>query len=210
MPLYRALVSIPYFTNVPEDVSTNTLYFAVPEGTSDAVAGAAIDARLDAFYQAIDQWYSPVCSNNAGFKLYRMDDPEPRQPVYLGALPLSVATGQGSPEENAIVLSFQADAVSGANQASRRGRIYLGPFAQSAFSVGTTSAFSRVNPATITTITAAAVALANTTTNIASWCVYSQKLQQFYFVKNGWVDFSVDTQRRRGGRVPGRTTWTAP
>jgi hypothetical protein len=208
MALYKVQCIVPYFTNVPEDVSSNTLWFQSVEPATQAEAITAILAKVVPAYQAWDSWYSPVCLNQLRVKIYAMADPEPRKPISESQHTLSVSTGQGAPEECAIVLSYQAAKVSGGNQARRRGRIYLGPFAKSAFQDATTSAFSRVNSATITSIfTGVDILKSLTIGDDVVWSVFSPTDNQAHFVADGWIDLSPDTQRRRGGRTTGRSTF---
>lgn len=211
MPLYRAQVTLPFFTAVPEDVATNTLYFQTPEGTSEATALSAIDVRLDAFYAVMNGLWSKVVIAPGTYKVYDMADPTPRTPVGLGTVPLVFTPAAlNMPEETAMCLSFQAAPVSGASQARRRGRIYLGPLSLNATTQPSGAGFVQWASAVRTTVSNGAAAMANTTTNAATWVVYSPTNGTAHPVANGWIDNQPDTQRRRGHKTVGRTLWAAP
>jgi hypothetical protein len=211
MPLIKCLATIPYFTGAPEDVATNTTYFVTPEGTSLEASWLAAGARLNSFYTAIGSYFSNVIANQVNVKYYDMADPAPRLPIGTSLITVSpTAAAQNLPEEVAVVLSFSAAPVSGANMARRRGRIYLGPLNFSAITSSTGDSLVQVNPPYRTAIATAATAMANTTTSVAAWVVYSQADNAPYFIKSGWIDVQPDVQRRRGHKLSGRTTWSAP
>lgn len=211
MALYRVTTTFPYFTGVPEDVSTNTMYFLTPEGTSDAIAMLAIDARLNTFYDGFNGLWSKVIISPATWKAYNMADPQPRLPVGSGIIGLTFTpTAINLPEEVAMVLSFQAEPISGANQARRRGRIYVGPLSMNSTTQPTGGAYVQWASAVRATIASAAAALADTTVNVAAWQVYSPTDNQAHPVARGWIDVQPDTQRRRGHKTVGRTLWVAP
>lgn len=211
MPLLRATITIPYFTGAPDDVATNTLYFQTPEGTT--IAQSVIDAgvRMNSFFSSFDAYYSNMTVSPATVKYYDMAQPEPRVPVGSSTIVIDGnPAAQNLPEEVAVCVSFQAPRVSGLTQARRRGRIFIGPLNFSAITSVTGDAFVQVNPTFRTTLATAAAAMANTTTNLATWVVWSPTDGEAHPVSNGWIDVNPDTQRRRGGNVAGRTLWTAP
>lgn len=211
MPLIKAVCTVSYFTGAPEDVATNSLYFLSPEGQTVGDTIVAANARLNSFYTAVGSYYSNVITNVVSIKYYNMADPSPRLPVGTFAVPITpTAAAQNLPEEVAVVASFSAAPVSGANMARRRGRIYLGPLNFSAITSSTGDSLVQVNPPYRTAIANACTAMANTTTNIADWVIYSQADNAPYFVASGWIDVQPDVQRRRGHKLSGRTTWTAP
>jgi hypothetical protein len=206
MALTRVIASLPYWTDIPEDVCTNTFYFgsvAVP----DATAMAGLANRLDAFYNAVDQYMSPVIKTTGGtYRFYNMADPEPRTPMLtlnVAALALGTAT---LPEEVSICLSYYAAPASGQPANRRRGRIFIGPLAQVAMLTGGTTSFSQPAAAARTAIAGAAAVLADQSEPY-QWCVYSVTDQQERQIVGGWVDNSFDTQRRRGRRPTSRNTW---
>lgn len=211
MPLYRSIVNLPAFTGAPEDAATNTLYFVTPDGTTDAVSVTAINARLNTFYGAIGGIFSKVLVSPGTVKHYAMADPTPRIPVGTGSVSWTASpTGQNLPEEVAMCLSFKAANVSGANEARRRGRIFLGPLNVNCTAQSTGAAWTIWQSSTRTLVANAAAAMANPATNLATWVQYSETDGQFHFIAGGWIDQQPDTQRRRGHRLAGRTLWTTP
>lgn len=191
------------FSNQPEDVVTNTMYFTelIPIG-KPAVA-AAITPLLGAFYGSI---YSSSRMANymqpalATVRWYDMSDPEPRVPliVPLGIVGPTTAASQ-LPTETSVVLSFQGDRVSGQPQARRRGRIYLGGWATIAIASSSAGSYPEVGGLITAAIKTAANTLRTASASAgAPWSVWSTTDQQSVLITNGWVDSSPDTQRRRG------------
>lgn len=207
MAITRVIATLPFWTDQPEDVATNTFYFAsvAAMGSVDRTATAG---RLDAFYNAIDLYLSPVVKTTGGtYKFYDMADPEPRTPLEVKAMtPLAVGTAT-LPEEVAICLSYAAAPASGQPANRRRGRVFIGPLAQVAMTTGGTTAFSQPAAAARTAIANAAAVLADQSEDY-KWAVYSPTDQIARNIVSGWVDNSFDTQRRRGRRATARTTWT--
>lgn len=211
MPLYRALVTLPMFSGSPEDVATNTLYFQTPEGTAEGAAVTAIGARLSTFYSTVGGLFSKVLVPPGITRIYDLADPQPRLPIAFGSVSWTPSPSAiNMPEEVAMTLSFQAEPISGGNQARRRGRIYLGPLTIAATTQSTGAAFTTWAAANRTTVANALAAMANPATNVAVWQVYSETDNLAHPVASGWIDVQPDTQRRRGHKVSGRTTWTAP
>lgn len=210
----RAQVTFPMYTNVPEDVITNTLYFHNPASKPYGTIVTDETANLAAFYTTI---YSAGLRANyvnwpaATVKWFDMADPQPRVPtiVPLGWTPAGSAGATDVPTEVSAVLSFQGAALSGQPQARRRGRIYLGGLGSSALSTSTTSAFPMISGAMLAAISNAATALrAAAFADGDDWSVWSQTDLQHVVITNGWVDNSPDTQRRRGILRTTRTLWT--
>lgn len=223
--LWRVQCTIPLTNNVPEDSVVNTWYFdddddpvAAPEDT----AGWIIN-ELTAFYQAIDGVVFPDTVGNAvNVRMYDMADPEPRVQVWDETIPIVPSASDPLPNEVAICLSFSADPQSGQTQARRRGRLFLGPVAQSCMSVIGSHAY--VSLATRLAIVNAADALAAGFEHPASpglrlhWAIFSPTTLaspggtlggSFHDVQSGWVDDAFDIQRRRGADATARTTFIA-
>jgi hypothetical protein len=206
MAITRVIATLPYFTSIPEDCATNTFYFAsVAEPTSGDAA--TIADRLDAFYGTIDAYLSPVLATTGGsYKFYKMSDPEPRTPfITITMDPLTVGSS-GYAEEAAICLSYNATPASGASPARRRGRIFIGPLSTTAVTGSTTTAFSQPAVAARGAISVAAQALADQSETF-QWAVYSPTDLIARQIVGGYIDNSLDTQRRRGRRPTARTTW---
>ena len=164
------------------------------------------------FYQAI---YTPAGGNAnwlnwgaAHMNMYDMSDPPPRLPTTAAlALALGGEAASVTPAEVSVVLSFQGDEVSGAPQARRRGRVYLGGFAIPC-SPSAASNPPRVDTTLVNQIENAASELRSDIAAASmSWVVYSPTYDLETEVTNGWIDNEPDTQRRRGVQATLRTLW---
>jgi len=214
MPFVTAQVVLPYFTNLPSDVITNTLNFDNPTPVTLEAAGDALQPIIEDFYQGV--YGSSVFANYlnitaASIRFYRSDSPLPRVPyiknLWSGSPPATNTTVL--PTEVALVCSFQADREPGTPQSRLRGRIYLGGLASGAVTASSTSSYPVIN----VTLRAAVAAAAEAMRDAAAladlpWCVYSRTDSRVAEVTNGWVDNSPDTQRRRSVDAVARTTWS--
>lgn len=202
-------VALAHDSGLPEDVTVNTFH-----------CGAATmnQTEQDDWAQLLDDFYNDVFTGNnvMGFlssqisgdytiKVYDLTDPEPRAPTstYTGAWGGIGITAM--PSEVSCCLSYQAAAISGVPQARRRGRLFIGPLAQTAQS-GTTvprpaTGLIATLCETADSFRVAAVALG------LPWVVHSRVLGTGANVTNGWVDNAFDTQRRRGEAATARTLW---
>lgn len=216
----RALVEIPRDTTLPADIAINTFHFLTPGDV--ASSGADISTALETFYLAVDAYLSANVGTSWSLKVYDLEDASPRVPVFEDTMgPFTPGVGQGLPEEVAVCLSYEAAAVSGQNQARRRGRIYLGPL-DADLAVNTVAGRTTVASAAMTAIASAASGLAggNPLTD-PIWCVFSPTTAgpapwsagvlstAFYAIASGYIDDQFDTQRRRESPPTARTTWTA-
>lgn len=219
MTLYRAQVVLPYFTNLPEDVSTNTLYFDVVGDGTPVERAEYIAGRLEDFYGAIGTagssgYFSPIfAASGAHVKVYENNVEPPNVPIAI--VPIAGVNENNSvsgiPEEVACVLSFHGAVTPGAPQARRRGRIYLGPLADDALSMANGSTFCALAPGLVSSVVSAATTyLLDMGDPDYTWSVYSQTQGTFTGVVGGWVDNSPDTQRRRGHEATSRTIWPTP
>lgn len=220
--LWRAQVSIPMDTALPEDAIVNTWHFdddddpiAAPDDTRDWIMQA-----LTGFYQTIDNvLLAASVTSPATVRLYDMADPTPRQPLFTEQIALTPVNGDdGLPSEVALCLSFSAAVSSGQNAARRRGRLYLGPIATAA--ITTEGGARRPSAAVRTVIANAAAVVRNGIEHPGSpglhlkWAIYSPTTDAtdtlanaFNDVATGWIDDAFDTQRRRGARPTTRTTF---
>lgn len=219
MSTIRATVVLPYVSNLPRDVTTNTFWFSSEAAPS--VYGAEIAARLIAFYTTIPGgaanplsfYLSGVISRAAlacRVQCYDMSDPAPRPPSYEQNWTLSGASGDNLPNEVSVVGSFQGDRVAGVNQARRRGRVFIGPLKVSALGTNTATNTPTVVSGLRTTLKGAMTDLASQNTTDAFWVARSQTTGDITTVTNGWVDNDFDTQRRRQPRASVRDTWGTP
>lgn len=212
MALMRCQVVLQYFTNIPEDVASNTLYF-VTSGTeiTEAECEEAV-TRLAAFYSGFDEYLAPtvVRSPGASVNIYDMADSMPRQPLFPGwGFTLAASNSAFNiPTECAIVMSYHAAFTSGIPNARRRGRIYLGPWNGLSNNSGGATEFSQPASALVTAITGAADELSTLHAEDIVWSQRSSTTQAVAPVAGGWVDNAWDTQRRRGNSPTNRTTFT--
>lgn len=204
MPIVRVQVRIPASSGVPEDLAINTFHFTAVD-TVEGTRALLQDAVHD-FYEALDAWKSASMTwQNATFRMYDLDDPEPRVPIDEGTLGLTATGGsQTMPRELAVCVSYHAEFVSGSSAGRRRGRIYFGPLASTA-----SDSSGRVTSTLLTAAVTAGSGLL-TASNAASdwaWVVWSPTSGQAYPVVGGWVDNEFDVQRRRGMTATVRTSF---
>lgn len=212
MPIIRCQVRLPYFTNLPEDVATNTLYYSVPSGVPTTGELDDVSAMIEAFYLGVGDNFAGVLlrvGTPCEIRMYNLADAEPRQPIRIDnfALPAAVPA-DNMPLECAVVLSYHAAFSSGVPNARRRGRIYLGPLHTDVLNAGSASAFPAPTATFISEIITAVGALSSITANGCEWVQYSPTTDLGLPVVGGWVDNEFDTQRRREGRPSSRTTFT--
>lgn len=135
-----------------------------------------------------------VSQSDHSFKVYDVADEEPRAPVFDDTWDFTTApAGESLPTEVALCISYEAVRVSGLEQASRRGRIYWGPWDIQWTEGGrpTAAVISDVKNAFITFID-------NLNAAGALFVVYSRKNADAQTVARVWIDNAWDTQRRRG------------
>lgn len=207
----------------PADAVMNNWHFKTDDTGTPHDEAADCVSRLTAFYNSIDDYLSSFLSGAYITKCFDLSDPEPRVPVFENTGSVSgVSTGNGLPCEIAVCLSFQAPRVSGIPQARRRGRVYIGPLSNAAASLATdTSAGDMIVNATFRAdLASAASALAGVFVGASSgsamaWCTFSPTsvvdgmtlAQASNNVTDGWIDYAIDIQRRRGHAPGGRTLW---
>lgn len=215
MAFARVLATLNNDTLQPVDQVTNTWHFQTPGAVADA--GTAILDNLDAFYTAISTYLSVNLTGTGDIKIYDLEDPEPRAPVFEGDMTFGAGTN-GMPNEVSVCLSYQAPIVSGTNQARRRGRLFIGPLATTAQATGTGD--MRVASGFRTALVTAAEALMDDTTLPGLvWSVFSPTTagtppwsagtlgDSFFTVTNGWVNDAFDTMRSRGLAPTTRTVF---
>lgn len=219
MPLpYEFQHSFKYFTNIPEDVITNTFHM-LWNGVGDPLVTDfdAAKGDLKKFYERIftnatTAGLAPwVLQTGVRVKAYDLSAPKPRVPAYDSTYTSAavVATSSPLPPETALCLSYRSVPINGIPLASQRGRLYIG-----GIGTGITSGNSTTFPVPGSTL------ISNLTTSAAPslvldlaghnwiWIVYSRKLGLPFTITDGWVDNAFDTQRRRGQKATARTTWT--
>lgn len=203
-------VALAHDSGLPEDVSVNTFHTGAASMTPTDFTDWC--GMLEDLYTAVyvgNNIFGFLSNNLSGdvtIKSYDLSAPEPRAPEGVFT---DTWTGLGIsalPSEVAVCLSYQGDQISGAPQARRRGRIYLGPLAYAAAESNT---IAKPADDLIATVCAAADAFRAATAGAGQpWAVYSRVDDAFVNVTNGWVDNAFDTQRRRGEAATARTLWS--
>lgn len=197
-----------------EDDITNTWYIQSDNTSSiGATEGNEMADAVRGFHHAIRSWMSSVLVSTPHVSVFDMQDPEPRAPVYEEDYTGSSTASDGLPSELAVVLSFQAAVVSGANMRRRRGRVYLGPLSPACFSTSESAGDYRVNSSFITAIDSAYTAfVAALTLAEHTHVIYSPTTNEgaalassYWPVATAWVDNAADIQRRRGSKATVRT-----
>lgn len=221
--LYRVQVSIPLDSAIPDDAIVNTFHF---DDDDDPLAGAEdtqgwIMDALTTFYNRIDQTLFPnTVGPAATVKMYDLRDPEPRVLRFQDTIALTPAASDPLPNEVALCISFAATPVAGVNPQRRRGRLFIGPIAQSAGVV--VASQLRPTSSAMAELAGAGSDLIDGISHPASpglhlkWSIYSPTTDaagasiddSFNDVVSGWVDNAFDTQRRRGPAATTRTTFS--
>lgn len=214
---YRAQVSVPHDSGLPEDAVMNVWHYMITGSGDRTVIAGNFTAQLDAFYTAIVTYLSDAYDwNQVSVKHFDFLDSRPRVPFLTNTITAGspASTNYQWPTDVALCLSFQGAPESGANMRRRRGRVYLGPFQ-----------FVAADQPMLGSGTADAIAAAANTSFLAGspaekLAVYSPythhgvpvgtKLTKdmpeipdflpdsFHPVTKLWVDNAFDTQRRRG------------
>jgi len=212
MAFLDAQVSFPFFTNIPQDVITNTFHFE-SSGVTNTAAALEITEKLATFYadafvkpgSAANYvlWYQGTC------KVYDLSEPPPRVPIINAISPTVNAPGGTTlPTEVALVVSYHAAPESGIPAARRRGRIYLGGLGYTAISDGSETAFPIFDNTFLGNVKTAANNLRLNTSGGVEWVQRSTVgLITSNTISGGWVDNSPDTQRRRGIPATLRGVW---
>lgn len=216
----RAQVTLQGATGLPEDVTINTFSFVISDGADLTPLTTALQDFYDEFSSLLS--HSVSRSDNV-IKYYDWSLAQPAAPIATDSLTINAAAGgyQDFPEEVALCCSFQSTTLAGMPQARRRGRVYVGPWMFSAV-----SDFSRPGSGYITALVNAGTGLlaACPYDDVAyCWAILSRKNAGGWLipgesgppnlaaavapVRNGWVDNSWDTQRRRGLKPTSRTTF---
>lgn len=216
---YMLMHTVPYYTGVPEDVITNTWHFEWLGGgdpTPTQLLACIVNVQL--FYAGAysgtggaGNWAQYVNLTGGSMKMYNLDDPKPRVPVYTynGTTAGAKDTSPTLPTEVACVLSYHTEYQSGIPKASQRGRIYLGGLGNGWLGAGGASSFPVLTASARNQVANVATALcAASLVDQWGWVVYSPKLDQQFAVAGGWIDNAFDTQRRRGQAATLRQLWT--
>jgi hypothetical protein len=183
-------------SGMPEDVSVNT-FTVINSLIKNAAEADAFVASLVTFYEQVRPYLSPVLTGTSTVKFYDLADVKPRLPWRVVTTADISIGGTALPSEVAYCASFKAAAVSGENQARRRGRVYLGPLAVSAIGAGVLG--DRPNNGFRDAVSVAMQGLLDDSGNAGwQWAIWSTMDSEAYPVTAAWHDNAWDTQRRRG------------
>lgn len=218
MAVIRAIVSLPWTSGLPEDVTVNTFHFTTSSDPPSSGQLDEIDTNLIAFYNTSSGVAGDQLSGFLGnlvsrvadactIKTYDLSDPEPRTPLRTTTWTLGAADSASTmPTEVALCLSFAGAPVSGVPPARQRGRVYLGPWNTNM--VATTGR----PPSQLTASVSAAGNFLHDTLNVGvtevRWAIWSPTMGDTVEVTNGWCDDEWDTMRSRGRRRTTRTTFS--
>jgi hypothetical protein len=196
-------VSLPSTTNIPRDDVVNTFVFAK---VGPAPLPVEAESVFEDFFNAQGTEDRSVASflsssisrtRQATIKMFDLEEPEPRLPVWTTGITIGPTTNpQKLPDEVALCLSYKGPVSSGDVPARHRGRIFLGPFNTDA--IEPTLAGEPAVPSSdlVTTMLDAGERLWMTLSGI--WYVWSRADDEIYELNELWVDLAWDTQRRRG------------
>lgn len=205
--MYKLMTILNMDTNLPADAATMTTHWQYDGAGTPSAEALLRPKQLFAYF--LDGLFTnnilsaAVNHANVQWKLYDMNDPEPRSPVSQGTeTPYSTTASIEAPPELSIVCSFQGDVVSGTPQSRRRGRVYVGPLGFLAGSSIPSTQQDHVRDAAQAMLDAVQ-ADANWT-----WGIYSRVDDAFVEVTNGWVNNNWDIQRRRGLLPTSRLTFS--
>ena len=219
MTILRVQCNIPNDTLLPEDDAINTWHFLTVGAATPADAADDALIALGVFYAAADTYLSGGTATPMRYKVYDLENDEPRVPILEATQTLTPSASINMPNEVACCISYRGEFLSGANPARRRGRIFIGPLNNS----GGTSATGDFRPSsTLRT------GLANAASDIivagqtadARWVVFSPTLAgappwsaatleaASCDVTAGYIDDAFDTVRSRGLRPTTRTVFS--
>ena len=203
MAHYSVQITLKTTTNLAKDYATNTWSIFADDVAALTVAAA----QLADFYDDIQAIFSDnVLQNGHEIKAYDRADVAPRAPVLETTFDFTTApTGEPLPHEVCITLSFQGAKTSGAPQARRRGRVYLGPIREAGV-----DSDGRIASFYVTTVIDAAddFLTASDAASAWTWNVWSTVNDAAVIITDGWVDNAFDTQRRRGRVATSRSTFS--
>jgi len=190
MPLYRVQAAVERGNDLTIDDCVNTFYLQDLGPTSDPDQLAQDTANLWATYRLYPAGVTRVTA-----KIYDMQQAEPRTPLATKTAAVNASATVSAPGEVALCLSFYASV----NTPRRRGRLYVGPFANG-------SMFLRPDANLTNAIVALKTGLVNLGGVDVDWMQYSPTLNLANKVTNWWVDNEWDTIRSRGLRATARTS----
>ena len=219
MTILRVQCNLPRDNNLPADDCINTWHFLTVGAATPAAAATEAVTQLGVFYAAIDTFLAAYVSTPMRFKVYDLQDPEPRVPILETTLTLTTGVGFAFPAEVAICLSYRAELVAGLNPARRRGRIFLGPIDNDAGTLGLADTVILGTTRTAIANAASDIIVAGATGD-ARWVVFSPTIAgpppwtegtleaASADVVAGFIDEAFDTIRSRGADSTARTVFS--
>lgn len=214
MGILRVQHSLQGISGQAEDRYVNVFYFQPQVGAGTL---AALSTAIKAYWSATPAAATYPLSHfmagigdtaGASVKMYDLDDPLPRAPVYSETYtPGGFGSGASKnlPSEVALCLSYSAGPASGLPIARRRGRMYIGPFCEFALGSSGISFDSRPNDDLKMTIVESALELADTAAgNGYDWSVFSPTNNEAVSILTCWCNDAWDIQRRRGAAPSSR------
>lgn len=211
MAIIRVQHSFQGISLQPEDQYVNVFYFQSAGGAGTL---AALATAIKGFYehtsagsgQSLSTYLSGISDNpGATIKMYNLEDAIPRATIYSETYNPPIhgsGASRNLPDEVALCLSYSAGAASGLPIARRRGRMYIGPFCETAMAFGGgLNVESGPNPALMATMAEQAQSMQTEAQgNGYDWSVYSPTNAAAVSITSAWVDNAWDTQRRRGNK----------
>lgn len=194
-------ISANYCTNTYHADIDRTAISPGPEDLYPIVASA-----FTGMYGDIFGIFGGLEQNGHEITFYDLSEPIPRVPFYMENWDFPAAISADKlPSEVSIVSSFKTNREAGKSDRNRRNRVYLGPLRPTTLDEST----GRILDNTRTAIATAfqSIASQSGSEDDWTWVIYSPTLGESYPVKEGFVNNSFDTQRRRGVASTFRTTW---
>jgi hypothetical protein len=214
--IIRCIVTHEMDTGIPADRAVNVFHFGSGSSAPSGTDLTNLTNALNTFWNgtstgssaAVYSFMASVLAGSGTYSYYDLFDPEPRAPLRVDPFTGFTTGSTTFPEEVALVLSYQAQKLSGFDQASRRGRLFLGPLSTNAGSTASGRPVTTANGIVDTWCAAASGLLVATSAAGQKWQVYSRKFDTSADVHDGWCDDAFDTQRRRGVAPTARQLWT--
>lgn len=198
-----------------EDDMMNVFHFVGQRAEADNATDMVEDFYADAGSASSplgNSFADSVLTGGYEIKVYDLEDPKPRAPIYDRTGQVNPASSTPVPPQCSVVLSFNSQNQSGVRVQRLRNRIYIGGWAQGALSPGGfvhDNIVFRIQQAAQDMLDASEASI-----NL-SWCTFSPTLAAgsndieagAFPVVGGWVDNSWDIQRRRKINASQRSVW---
>ena len=210
MSIFRLMSILQGASNDPKDRYVNVLHLNADAGLDADDVATTIATAMEPFWETVDT-YIPQSVTRQEFRLYNLDDPEPREPTYMLPLSTPTSTAPALPYEVAATLSFYATR----NIRSYRGRIFLGPLTQDIVVPGAVNADPQILPTARQEIVDAFIDMCQDikdagTPGSVRVGVYSPTDGVIREVTDCWMDNAFDTIRARGTAASARTEASLP